>query len=99
MTIHKNFEPIRGANQVTTPAAVAASVNLTRKSKSVRLVNTGGNICHVRIGEGAQTATTADMPVAAGTEIIVSKAETDEILSHISAGGTTLHVQEGHAGT
>lgn len=98
MTIRAPFEPRRGANLVTTPAASSASVSIDPEAKSVRLVNVGVNICHVRIGEGAQTATTADMPVRAGSEIVVQKGEGENTLAHISALGTTLHIQTGEGG-
>jgi uncharacterized protein (DUF849 family) len=71
---------------------------LAANDKAVRLVNVGANICHVRIGEGAQTATTADLPVRAGSEIIVRKRDGDVTLAHISASGTTLHVATGEGG-
>lgn len=92
------FCPRRGSNQVTTPGAASASVNLDASAKSIRLVNSGAGICHVRIGTGAQTATTADLPVRAGSEIIVRKGDGENTLAHISAAGTTLHVQTGEGG-
>lgn len=98
MTIRAPFQPRRGVNVVATPAASSASISIDPEAKSVRLVNVGANICHVRIGEGAQTATTADMPVRAGSEIIVQKGEGDDTLAHISASGTTLHIQTGEGG-
>lgn len=98
MTIRAPFQGQRGANQVLTPAAASASVTLARGTKSVRLVNVGANICHVRIGAGAQVATTADTPIRPGSELIVTKADDDDTLAHISATGTTLHVQTGEGG-
>lgn len=98
MTVRAPFNPKRGGNQVTTPAAASASVSIDAVSKSVRLVNSGANICHVRIGTGAQTATTADLPVRSGESLVVSKAEGEDTLAHISAAGTTLHVQPGEGG-
>lgn len=92
------FNPNRGANQVLTPGVASASVVLDPVSKSVRLVNTGTNICHVRIGSGSQTATTADLPIRAGSEIIVTRGSEENTLAHISAAGTTLHVQTGEGG-
>lgn len=89
------FYPSRGGNQVVTPAAASASISIDPGSNAVRLVNSGANICHVRIGSGAQTATTADIPIKAGDSIIVGKAVGDNVLAHISAAGTTLHVQAG----
>ena len=98
MTVRAPFNPNRGGNQVTTPGAASASVSINAISKSVRLVNSGSNICHVRIGAGAQTATTADLPIRAGSEVIVSKGEGEDTLAHISAAGTTLHIQPGEGG-
>ena len=98
MTVRAPFNPNRGGNQVATPGAASASVSINAISKSVRLVNSGSNICHVRIGAGAQTATTADLPIRAGSEVIVSKGEGEDTLAHISAAGTTLHIQPGEGG-
>lgn len=98
MTIREPFQPQRGANQVTTPAAASASVTINAVCKSVRLVNPGTGICHVRIGTGAQTATTADLPVRAGSEVIVSKADGEDTVAYISSAGTTLHIQPGEGG-
>lgn len=98
MTIRAPFQPRRGVNAVVTPAAASASASLDPQAKSVRLVNVGLNICHVRIGSGAQTATTADMPVRANSEIVVQKGDGDDTVAYISALGTTLHIQTGEGG-
>lgn len=98
MTVRAPFNPIAGANQVVSPGASSVSTTVNASSKSVRLVNVGSNICHVRISSGAQTATTADMPIRAGAEIIVSKADGQDTVTHISALGTTLHIQPGEGG-
>ena len=98
MTIRSPFMPRRGTNQVTTPAASSASVSVDADAKSVRLVNAGANICFVRIGTGAQTATTADTPVLPNSALILQKQMGDDTLAHISASGTTLHVQTGEGG-
>jgi len=98
MAILAPFQPRRGQNLTATPAASSASVSLDSQAKSVRLVNNGANVCFVRIGAGAQTATTADMPVRAGSEIVVTKGDGDDTLAHISATGTTLYIQTGEGG-
>lgn len=98
MSVNNQFSQRVGSNQVTTPGATSASITLNAQDKAVRLVNVGANICHVRIGEGSQTATTADLPVRAGSEIIVRKRDGDVTLAHISASGTTLHVATGEGG-
>ncbi|WP_143492546.1 hypothetical protein [Pseudomonas chlororaphis] len=96
--INRAFNPHRGANQVTTPGAASASISIDPVAKSVRLVNSGANICHVRVGTGAQTATTADLPVLPLSSVIITKGDGEDTLAHISAAGTTLHVQTGEGG-
>lgn len=99
MTIRAPFLPSRGANQVVSPGAASASVSVDPIAKTVRLVNSGTtNICHVRIGKGAQTATTADVPVLPSSAIFVSKADGEDTVAYISAAGTTLHIQTGEGG-
>jgi len=88
----------RGANQVVTPAAASASINIDANAQSVRLVNSGAGICYVRIGAGAQVATTADLPVLNGSQVVVYKGQGEDTLAHISAAGTTLNVQTGEGG-
>lgn len=92
------FAPNFGSNIVATPAAASATVNIAAGDNCVRLVNTGANICYVRLGETAATATTADLPVRAGSEIIIRKALGFTKLAHISASGTTLNIQTGNGG-
>ena len=98
MTIKSPFMPTRGANQVVTPAAASASVTVNSQAKSVRLVNSGTNICYVRIGQGAQTATTADTPVLPNSALMLQKQMDDTTIAYISAAGTTLNIQTGEGG-
>lgn len=92
------FAPSFGSNLVVTPAATSASVAISPHDSSVRLVNTGTNVCYVRIGETAATATTADLPIRGGSEIVIRKAFGYKALAHISASGTTLNIQTGDGG-
>ena len=96
MSVVNEFSQRLGSNQVVTPAAASATIALNQQDKAVRLVNSGANICFVRIGDGA--ATTADIPVRANSEIIIRKSTEDTVLSHISAAGTTLNVATGEGG-
>ena len=48
--------------------------------------------------KGTQTATTADIPVRSGSEIIVRKRSGDVTVAHISAAGTTLNIATGEGG-
>lgn len=98
MTIRAPFQPQRGANQIVTPGASSASVNINPISKTVRLYNSGANICHIRIGKGPQTATTADMPLGPDKDRYIQKGDGDDTVAYISASGTTLHIQPGEGG-
>lgn len=100
MSLMAPFEPRRGQNQNVTTGAASASISIDPKAKSVRLVNTGAtNPCHVRIGAGAQTATTADLILRANSELIVSKGEGEDTLAYLQVtGATTLSVQTGEGG-
>ena len=82
------FEGNRGANQTVSPGAESASVTVNAVSKSVRLVNSGANICYVRIGASPQTASTADLPVRPTSEIIVSKGSSPIAASTLAMLGT-----------
>lgn len=95
MAVEASFQPRYGSGQTVTPAAAAASIDIDASAKTVCLTNTGANICYIRIGRGSISATTADYPVVAGQQVAVSKGDGDNVLSHISAVGTTLHVITG----
>jgi hypothetical protein len=86
------------SNQVVTAGAASASVTVNSQDKAVRLVNSGANICYVRIGINGITATTADVPVRAGSEVIVRKSDGDTTVAYISAAGTTLNIATGEGG-
>lgn len=98
MTIHAPFNPARGQNQVVSPAAGSANVTIGKGNKSIRFVNSGANICYVRIGTGAQTATTSDTPILPNSSVILSKWQDDDNVGYISAAGTTLNLQPGEGG-
>ncbi len=92
------FSPRYGSNLVVAPGAASANSSINGQDSADRLVNTGANVCYVRVGEAAQTATTADTPVRAGSEVIIRKADGHANIAYISASGTTLNIQTGEAG-
>lgn len=95
MSITAPIRPAYTKGQTVTPAAAAASVNIDAASKQVCLTNLGLNVCYVRVSPDGTAATTADMPVLPGSQIVISKGQEDDALSYISAGGTTLHIITG----
>lgn len=95
MAVRAAFQPNYTVGQVLTPAAAAVSVSIDPQAKAICLTNLGSNLCYVRVGTGTFSATTTDYPVPPGTQQIISKADGDNVLSHISASGTTLHIVTG----
>lgn len=100
MTIKSPFMPDRGANIVVTPAAASASSSIKPDAKSVRFVNSGAELCYVRVGTSlsAAVATVADTPVLPNSALILQKQMGDDTVAYISATGTTLNVQTGEGG-
>jgi hypothetical protein len=95
MTIKTPLAPSYTQGQTVTPAAAAASITIGKGSKSLCLTNTGSNVCYVRVGPSGIEATTADYPVIAGIQTVISKDQDHDTLSYISASGTTLHAIPG----
>lgn len=97
MTVKQPFNPVYGSTQTLTPAAGSANVVIDerKESKNLRIVNTGANVAFVRLGAGAQVATAADFPIAAGDTAVITKDQSHDNLAHISAAGTTLLVTRG----
>lgn len=101
MSIFAKFQPAYGQNQIVNPAAGSVTIAVGTGSKNLMVYNSGANVCYVRVGKGTTAgvglaaATTADYPIAAGVKEIISKAQDDDSLSHISALGTTLQIMPG----
>lgn len=89
------FAPRFGAGVVVTPSSSSASSTVGLGNKCIAFTNTGANICYVRVGIGAQTATTADFPIPAGQQRIIYKGEDANTVAYISASGTTLQIIPG----
>jgi hypothetical protein len=102
MTVRSPFKPHYGSNQVITPGAASAVANINGTDKTVRVSNTGAAIGYFRTYSSTEapvpTASTADMPVAAGETAYIEKAEGHDRLAHISAAGTTFQVMTGEGG-
>lgn len=93
------FYPAIGKNQVVTPGAASAQITIDSSGayNSVMVTNAGSKLCHVRVGVGPLTASTADIVVLSGDSLVLGKAYSDDALAYISADGTTLHVHPGQA--
>lgn len=95
MTVKAPLAPAYTQGQTVSPAAAAAFITIGKGAKSLCLTNTGSNICYVRTGVSGIEATTADYPVLAGIQTVISKPQDHDTLSYISASGTTLHAIPG----
>lgn len=95
MAVLDTFAPSYGKGVTVTPGVASATTTVGVGSKSLTLTNVGSNICYVRVGSSGITASTADYPVLAGTQVSISKAQDHDTLAHISAAGTTLHIIPG----
>jgi len=89
------FQGNYGLNKTVFPNAASVYAPINKNSDTVRLVNSGLNICYVKLGTGILVATTADTPVLPGSSLVISKSETQDVLAVVSASGTTLSVQTG----
>lgn len=92
------FAPNFGSNIVAAAGVASATVSIAPGDNCIRLVNTGANVCYVRVGTNSITATTADLPIRGGSEVIIRKALGYDKLAHISALTTTLNIQTGNGG-
>lgn len=100
MSAKQPFSPHYGSNQVVTPAAASATIDINGSDKQVRVFNSGAAVGHFRVFSSValpagSAATTADFCVGPGMVSVVTKADGQDKLSHISATGTTFHVMTG----
>lgn len=95
MSVLAPFNPAYTQGQTVNSAAVAASIAVNASAKQLTITNLGNNVAYIRTGTGTIAATTADMPILPGTQVSLTKGEMQDVLSHISAAGTTLHVIPG----
>lgn len=99
MSVVNQFSQRRGSNQAAVTGAASASVTVNPLDKALRLVNSGAALVYVRVGNGAQTATTADVPILPNTALIIRKAVGDNTVAHISPGGASaLQIATGEGG-
>lgn len=97
MTVKAPFQPAAAGGQAVSPGAAAATITTGRGNKQICLTNTGANICYVRTGFTGSViaASTTAYPVLPNSQVVISKDQDHDVLSHISASGTTLSVVPG----
>lgn len=97
-TTTDSFQPSYGNGITVAPSGTSASsTSVGDGAENVVITNLSSNvISYVRIGEGAQTATTADYPVLPSTQVSLSKARYESTIAYITGGSTgSLHIIAG----
>ena len=96
-TTTDSFQPNYGTGTTVAPAGTSASSTIGLGSENVVLTNLDSSVTvFVRIGEGAQTATTDDYPVLPNTQVSLSKARYEATVAYITGGSTgSLHIIAG----
>ena len=96
-TTTDSFQPSYGSGVTVAPDGTSASSTLGAGSLNVVLTNLDSSVTvFVRIGLGAQTATTDDYPVLPGTQVSLSKARYEATVAYITGGSTgSLHIIAG----
>lgn len=85
-----------GQTFLITVGTTSSSVNVNPNAPFLRLLNTGTNLCFVRIGTGPQTATLTDYPLVPNNPEIVAKGVGADTIAAITTGASNpLYVTPG----
>jgi hypothetical protein len=97
MSVQAAFNPAYGSGVIVSPGAASASSTIGLGSKALVITNLSSTVLsYIRVGEGSQTATTADYPVLPYTQIVVSKAQDQNTVAYIApGGGGSIHIMAG----
>lgn len=96
-TTTDSFQPSYGSGVTVAPDGTSAFSTLGNGAENVVITNLSSSVvAYVRIGEGAQTATTADYPVLPSTQVSLTKARYETTVAYITGGSTgSLHIIAG----
>lgn len=96
MTIRAPVQPNFGTGAIVTANVGSANRAINAQAKQVILTNQSANPIYVRVGAGAQVATTADYACPPNSQVVISKGDGDDNLAYIApAGASALHVMTG----
>lgn len=85
------FIPQYGRTVSVTSSGSSNSTSITGVSPTLVLTNTGSTLCYVKLGTGAVTATTSDLPILPGSAIVVSRAITEDVIAvYCATSGNVL---------
>ena len=95
----KAFNPKAGATQTVSATTTSASVTVDADCPNVVITTVGSVAVHVRMGKGAQTATTSDFVVHGNATINLFKGwDVDTIAIRTASGTATVYVTPGTGG-
>jgi hypothetical protein len=93
------FAPAYGTGISVSPTAAAAETTIGKGRTSLLVINNGSVDCFVRVGTDSRDATTADCPILAGNQLVISKDADADKFGYITSSGTgSLKVIEGEGG-
>jgi len=90
-----NFTPNLGNGQAISATTSSAFVSIEPTQPEVYLFNDGTVTVFARWGVGAQTATSADFPIPAGSAQVIYKHNADTIAAISASGTSTVRVITG----
>tara|TARA_R110002126_G_scaffold245036_3_gene388286 strand:+ start:1755 stop:2048 length:294 start_codon:yes stop_codon:yes gene_type:complete len=90
------FNPKFGAGVTVTPNVASATATKGLDSKTICFSNLGTTTVFVKLGYAGITATAADYPVLAASQVTLGKDEQFDTVAYISpAGAGSLHIIQG----
>ena len=97
------FSPINGgAGASVTLAATTTSAGAalptptgTLNASALFITNAGAEAAFVRIGVGAQTALTSDLPIRAGSSMLIPRGRATHVAAIVATTGATVFVSLG----
>lgn len=92
----QSFLPAYASGATVAPSTSSGSSEKGKGNQSILLTNLGSVVVYVRVGDSTVTATTADYPVLANSQVSISKGSNDSHVAYITASGTgSLHIMAG----
>ena len=96
MAFNITFAPHYESGVIASVTTVSAASTFKRGNKSMCLTNLGAETCFVQISKDPQTATTADYPVPANSQVSISVDPEHTNISYVTQSATTsLHFMTG----
>lgn len=96
MSVNATFNPSFKAGVAISATTSTAATAVGEGRKSLTLTNLGSATVYVCVGTSSVTATAADYPVLAGTQVSIGKPQDATHVATLSASGTvSIHVIPG----